>query len=188
MVAPNGSGADVAACVYGGYCLYRRASAKAQPVTWPPGLCVSVVFTGHAASTRELVGRVHGLRQRNPAAYRSAMDRLGSTSGELASAFIRSDVAAIVELAGQYGAAMGDLGQAAGAPIVDERLELLARFAEKAGGACKPSGAGGGDVAIGFFRDADRAHAFERLCAARNFEVLDIPLGAPGARLEVDPA
>ena len=52
-VAPEGSGADVAAATLGGVVRFRREAARdAAPVDWPEGLAIDVVWTGSPARTR----------------------------------------------------------------------------------------------------------------------------------------
>ena len=50
----------------------------------------------------------------------------------------------------------------------------------------KPSGAGGGDVAIALFADESSEERFRALCSDCKFTLLTIELGAPGVRLEED--
>jgi phosphomevalonate kinase len=83
-----------------------------------------------------------------------------------------------------YGRGMAALGHAANVPIVTEKLGRIAQLAEQAGGAAKPSGAGGGDVALALFPDDKSDQRFRALCQESNFTVLWIELGAPGVRLE----
>lgn len=183
-VAPQGSGADVAAAVHGGTIHYLAPIRQVRAVLWPVGLVASVVFTGQAASTRELVGKVRALQASDRGRYDRNMRRLGAGAVALAKAFDAADLAAIVAAADDYGKAMGALGAAAGAPIVEERLTRIAALARDAGGAAKPSGAGGGDVAIAFFTDTEASGSFARACASEGFEVLDVDLGGPGARID----
>ena len=182
-VAPQGSGADVAASAHGGIVLYTAPTRKVVPLAWPEGLHTAVVFTGQAASTRELVGKVRELEARDRDRYASRMNRLDEVARLLADAFRFADVPRIVRMAADYHAAMAALGDAAGAPIVEERLKALAELAHEAGGAAKPSGAGGGDVAIGFFADAESRARYAEACTAAGFEVLDVTLGGPGPEL-----
>lgn len=180
-VAPQGSGADVASAVHGGLIRYVAPTKAVVPVAWPEGLIASVVFTGQAASTRALVAKVRELQARDRSRYDACMGELSRVADELADAFEGGAVDAIVRAAGAYGRAMAALGESAGAPIVEERLQAIATLAERAGGAAKPSGAGGGDVAIAFFAEPERSARFGASCAAEGFEVLDVSLGGPGA-------
>jgi phosphomevalonate kinase len=79
---------------------------------------------------------------------------------------------------------MGALGRAAGVSIVTEELQKIAHLADNHGGAAKPSGAGGGDVAIAFFINNNDALSFDAACRAEALDLLDLGLGAPGVRPE----
>ncbi len=183
-VAPQGSGADVAASAHGGIVLYTATTRDVVPIEWPAGLEASVVFTGHAASTRELVGLVRELQASDPARYQRAMDDLAETAGLMADAFRTGDVARVITTASAYHQRMAALGEAAGAPIVEERLQTLSDLARAADGAAKPSGAGGGDVGIAFFAGPEAKARYERSCADAGFEVLAVELGGPGPLID----
>ena len=185
-VSPKGSGADVAAAVLGGFIRFRRLgdTIESHALAWPAEAELRVVWTGHEARTSDFVARVEELAAQAPATYRRALSALGRESESFVAAALAQDTAGLVESTDAYGAAMGELGRAAGVDIVTDTLAEIARAAREAGGAAKPSGAGGGDVAIGVFPSADAAARFERLCAAAGLRLLSVQLGAPGVRLE----
>jgi len=102
-------------------------------------------------------------------------------------AVLAQDVAGVLRCTAAYGRAMGALGDAAGIPIVNDTLRKVAQLAQQAGGAAKPSGAGGGDVALALFPDDRSEQRFGALCRDHNFSLLLIELGARGVRLEGTP-
>jgi len=183
-IAPQGSGVDVAASTFGGFLRFTRAgnAPETRPLKRPSGLVICLVWTGHAARTSELVGKVHGLRGADPETYRECMGRLSELSVRFASAFEAGDAAEVIVEAGSYATAMGMLGAAAGAPIVDGRLERAAELATRFSGSAKPCGAGGGDVAIAFFLDPDAAKGFEVACKDEGLHPIDVSWGATGVR------
>ncbi len=188
-VAPEGSGADVAASVLGGLVRFQRDPAsgavrEAASIALPPGAHLRVVWTGREARTSELVRRVRALAATAPGLYARAMGALGEAAARMAEAFVQADARALLEAVAAHHAAMAALGEAAGAPIVEDGLRRAATLAGAHGGAAKPSGAGGGDVALAFFDDAAAADAFEQACAAHGLEPVDVALGAPGVRAE----
>jgi phosphomevalonate kinase len=69
-----------------------------------------------------------------------------------------------------------------GAPIVEETLGLAASLAERCAGSAKPCGAGGGDVAVAFFVDADAAKRFELACIREGLHPIDVAWGALGVQ------
>lgn len=186
-VAPDGSGADVAASTYGGFVAFERsrdAGTRIDIVHAPQALVLSLVWTGISVRTSDLLGRVKLMHATHPSCYSRAMAPLHEGARELAAAFARGKTRAAIEAAGAYHEAMRALGHAADVPIVDARLEWIAQAAAEQGGAAKPCGAGGGDVAIAFFDDPNRATRFEQRCAEKGFTPLDVEWGADGVRTE----
>ncbi len=183
-VAPKGSGADVAACTLGGFVRYRRTpghwEVEADRLAWPKELVWRVAWTGQAASTRALIEKVDALRERAPRTYDEAMGRLADESERFVEAF--GDAGALLDATRRYCGAMDALGQAAGAPIVEQRLRTVAALAQRAGGAAKPSGAGGGDVALALFGSREDAARFDEACREAGIALLDVELGGPGVR------
>lgn len=187
-VAPQGSGADVAAATLGGVVRYRRERPEeAAQVALPDRLAIDVVWTGTPARTSELVAKVRALESSDPASYRAAMDRLAEAAAGLAGALGSGDAGAAVEAAGRHGEAMDALGRAAGAPIVTDSLREVARLAAAHGGASKPSGAGGGDVALAFFEGDDAKIAFRGACDDAGLALLTLRIGDEGVRLDGAP-
>ncbi|MET0341984.1 MAG: hypothetical protein ABW252_13345 [Polyangiales bacterium] len=186
-IAPEGSGADVAAASLGGFVRFRLESGKlaeAQTVPFPEALARRVVWTRKEARTSEFVRAVRAYEASQPAEYARVRDALHAQAARFADAIARQDVAEILAAADAYGTAMGVLGEAAKVNILTAELARIADIARAHGGAAKPSGAGGGDVAIAFFPDVARATAFDRACAAAALTPLDLTLGAPGVRAD----
>jgi phosphomevalonate kinase len=183
-IAPQGSGVDVAASTFGGFLRFTRADdgVETRTLKHPANLLICLVWTGHAARTSELVGKVHALRQDNPREHRACMDRLSELSHRFASAFEDGNAAEVIAGAASYSSAMGMLGAAAGAPIVDKRLGRAGALATRFSGSAKPCGAGGGDVAVAFFLDSDAAKGFELACKDDGLHPIDVSWGAAGVR------
>jgi phosphomevalonate kinase len=183
-VAPQGSGVDVAASIHGGFLRFVRKgdAIESRPLRLPKGLQIRLVWTGHAARTSDLLSQVHALRRNDPERYSVCMERLSELSGEFASAFEADRPETILATAASFSTAMGALGEAAGAPILEARLRHAAELAARFSGAAKPSGAGGGDVAIAFFLDASAARGFELACKDEGLHPIDVSWGAPGVR------
>lgn len=189
-VAPDGSGVDVAASTLGGFLRFTRAEedVEANAVSPPQGLAICLIWTGHAARTSELLGKVRALQTRDPKMYRSRMDGLCESAARFASAFEGERATDVVAEAAAYGSAMARLGEAADAPIVDARLRLVAELASRFSGSAKPCGAGGGDVAIAFFVDPEAARRFELDCSAHSLQPVDVAWGEVGVRAEAGAA
>lgn len=185
-ISPRGSGADVAASVLGGFVRFRKLgdTVETHPVAWPTGLIARVVWTGKAARTSDYIAKVDALAERDAAQHRAVMANLGNEADRFVAAVLAADSADVIESTAAYGEAMAALGRAAGADIVDETLARVATLAAQVGGAAKPSGAGGGDVALVLLPDSDAEAKFVRLCSEERFSVLSIDWGAPGVRVE----
>jgi len=182
-----GSGADVAVAVEGGFLQFVRPRDGAPAVVRlsPPGALEMVVFwTKKAARTTELVQAVTAFGKSDPKVYGGLMDELRATSSRFANAFASNDVRGVIAAADAYGLALAALGDGAEVPIVTSAHAAAARLAREVGGAAKPSGAGGGDVGVAFFADADAAAAFAGRCPD-DVLVLDLRLGGAGAHRRV---
>jgi phosphomevalonate kinase len=186
-VAPEGSGADVAAASLGGLVRFRVENgrlAEAERVDLPASLHTRVVWTGKEARTSEFVRAVRQYEARDGAGFSAIRARLFHESARFADAVARGDSAGVVMAAGAYGLEMGALGEAAGVSIVTPELAQIADLARAHGGSAKPSGAGGGDVALAFFTSESDALTFDTACRTAGLDLLDLGLGAPGVRIE----
>lgn len=188
-VAPHGSGADVASSAFGGLVRFRRPSESIEGIevearAMPGVIDALLVWTGSPVRTSELVDRVRALAARDPAAHRRAIGAIAEAAEALDRAFLAEDASAIVDATRAHHDAMAALGAAADAPIVTPALAALADLARSVGGAAKPSGAGGGDVALMFVPRGHDARAREALAGRADLRVLSIALGDEGARAE----
>ena len=77
---------------------------------------------------------------------------------------------------------MESLGARSGAPILTPEHKLISNLAADMGGGAKPSGAGGGDVAIAVFEDSEQVKEFRSKCIRFNLSPLDLTFQAPGLR------
>jgi phosphomevalonate kinase len=182
-VAPEGSGADVAASVIGGLVDYRMGEPP-KKLVWPDRVRLSAVWTGAEARTSDLVAKVSQLRERDRETHDAALARIADASRALSAAMADNDAPRSIEAMRIHHDAMAALGRDAGAPIVEERLRAVAEAARAAGGAAKPAGAGGGDVAIALFSSVDDQKRFEDACSARGLTLLSLVLASEGVRRE----
>lgn len=188
-VAPRGSGADVAACSLGGFVHFVRSETgevQARSLAFPQEPVLRAVWTGKQVRTSGMLDAVEQLRARDPRLLRERISALGREAEAFIAAAERGDVRQMIGSTADYGKAMGDLGNAIGVPIVEETLDHIAQLASRAGGAAKPSGAGGGDVALAMFPDDRSARQFDEACASEGLRVLHLELGAQGIRVDVE--
>ncbi|NNE17032.1 MAG: hypothetical protein HKN10_01025 [Myxococcales bacterium] len=184
-VAPQGSGADVAAATYGGFLWFRALDGEpiVKPLDPPSSLVMLLIWTGDPVRTTDLLARVSRLRAQDPKRHDRCMAALAEQATEFAHAFRSDDGAGVIRRAKAYNTCMGALGVAAQAPIVNSKLRRVAAWAESHGGAAKPSGAGGGDLAVAFFSDPDAAERFAAACKNDGLRPLRAEMGAEGVRL-----
>ena len=155
-VQGSGSGVDVAASLNGGMILFEGgAVSPAEPVT------PVVIYSGAGGLTAPRV-----------AAYRRLEDRswFVTRSRELTAEFMLDPVGATRE--GR--ALIIALAKAAGFVYETPALAKIAALALSAGGAAKPSGAGGGDCAVAFFESQDQERAFKLACERESLAVISV--------------
>jgi len=143
-----------------------------------------VIWTVHAARTSDFLTKVDTLATLEPAIFRRRIHEIHESAEHLISSLKTNDVAESLLAVRAHHEAMAALGDASSAPIVEDRLQAIANLATQSGGAAKPSGAGGGDVALGFFASSEDASHFVEACTAEGFQQVPLQLGEPGARIE----
>jgi phosphomevalonate kinase len=180
-VSPGGSGADVAAVVHGGLVRVERGAA-ARAVTLPPGVELRFFFSGGAARTSPLVRRV--LARADEAAVAGALETIAGAARRFLRGCDRGGPGPLLDAVRAHAAGLGELAAAAGVRIWTPPLRALSAIAARHGGAAKPSGAGGGDVAVAFAPSRAAADAIERDAAGAGLLPLALRIGAPGVRVE----
>lgn len=188
-----GSGADVAASVFGGVIQYQilpdtlTAPTLIEELPLPRDLNMLYIWSGQSASTTELVGRVHAFRDAQPTAWAALLERMQILAEDGCFALTEGNTPAFMQIAGQYHQAMTDLGEAAGADIISAPHRELAALAAGAGAVYKPSGAGGGDLGIAFSDDPDVITATTAAVHEAGYRTLDltvVPRGLQTTRQE----
>lgn len=174
-----GSGADIAAAVYGGLVVFTSDNAPGQ-LSWPQDLHATAIVTGSGADTRALLDRVAAYAHRDPDGYRECMQPLWALAEAGRRALADDDVAAFLQAADAYHAGLALLGEAAAAGIVTAAHRELHAVIADAGGVFKPSGAGGGDLGLAFAADATTHAAVGRAVARLGFEVMPLTFNAAG--------
>lgn len=163
----GGSGVDVLASALGG--LVRvvlpegpDGAAEVRRLAWPDTLLWAVLWAGRPVATSGMLAAVRGWQARDGAGFDRAMGALGDAGEAACDAVEAGDARTAVAALGRAGEAMAALGRGAGVAIVTEAMQKVADAARPFGVAVKPSGAGGGDVAVAFAHDAE---ALVRVCA-----------------------
>jgi len=141
----EGSGGDIAASLFGG--VTRLACGQALLSVTPVG--ASAVFVHpQSASTPSFVRGLRAWSQRAPDLYASRMAELGALASQGFSALQSRDCDLWLDVVRGADRALAALGADAQLPIVTPLHRVVADVVERQGGACKPAGAGGGDLSL----------------------------------------
>lgn len=158
-----GSGADIAASVYGGIICFQMNCTPIALDNELSSIMSEIIFvnTGRPQNTREYVKRVMAYAQ----IQRDHIDDFCHSSRRATMNIITCDsdsdrvIIAIEELYEQ----LQSLGEKAGIDIVSEPHRNIHDIAHRHGGSAKPSGAGGGDFAIALVPRAHRQNCIDEL-------------------------
>jgi phosphomevalonate kinase len=170
----RGSGGDVAASVHGGVVRVKLHGAEVEvtPAAVPDGFTLQLFRLGGSVSTPDMLRRVEALAASEGARHAALMEALIRAAEDFASDPIESLRAQLRRLTA--------LGVAAGVAMVPRAGWALAAAAEAVGGAAKPSGAGGGDLAVALV-PTSRVADFLRIAAVIP---LDLEVDETGVTLE----
>ncbi|MBI5526403.1 MAG: hypothetical protein HY897_08710 [Deltaproteobacteria bacterium] len=172
----KGSGADLAASLFGGFVVFDPTGPDRPAITrwdFPAETSLVFVWTGRSASTSDALDAVGGLKEKEPTAYRRIVEEMGAVARRLVSRNA-APTAGVIGSFREYAQLMDDLGRRAGVPIVTTAIEKVIHMARELGGAAKPSGAGGGDFVVAAFADADAAHRFRAAVVDAGFRVFEL--------------
>lgn len=159
-VQGSGSGLDVAASAHGGVLRFQSGAVRPLPPVAPV-----VVWSGASARTGPRVEAYLRWADRDAFVTRSAA---------IAEAFSDDPVAALRAAT----RLLESMTTAARIPWWTDALRLISLTAARFGGAAKPSGAGGGDIAVALFPDPDRRAAFEAALDASGIPRVPVALAA----------
>ena len=152
-----GSGADVAASVYGGIVLYR--AEPIQAIKLNASYPLTVIYSGSKMPTVEVVRLVERSRKANPVVYGAIFKMMGQSSRQAAAAIRRrnwKDVGAIMNLNQLLMAAIG---------VSNGKLAAIVRLllADPRILGAKISGSGLGDCVIGLGKTERKKWPYEAL-------------------------
>ncbi|RME28960.1 MAG: hypothetical protein D6798_01210 [Deltaproteobacteria bacterium] len=167
-VQGGGSGVDVLASVHGG--VHRFYGRRARAVTVPVPV---VVYSGRSART--------GPRVRAFLAWsdRAARRAFVAASTHLVEHFEDDPIAS----ARESWALLTAMAAAAGIDYRTPALDRIVALAVDRGGAARPSGAGGGDVAVAWLPDEESRQDFRRACLQAGLPVIDAAVAGPAGWL-----
>lgn len=175
-VQGSGSGADVAAAIWGGTLYYAKGKIiEPLKITEIP---LIVGYTGVKADTVSIVADVAKKKKVNLEKVERIFDAIGLLANDAKSKMIEGDwerVGRLMDFNQEY---LRDLG------VSSEKLEALISAAKAAGaGGAKLSGAGGGDCMIALASE-DKRKAVEQAIEHAGGQVIHITAGAEGVRVK----
>jgi len=179
-----GSGADVAASVYGGVIRFAPGNGSlptVTPLTLPPDTILLAGWTGEPASTQGLVKHYRAAAGRAPAVQHA----FAKTSRACVDRFVRglSDRSLPLEPMTANGDALESLGRQLDLPLMTTPLRRLVTVAREYGAGAKVSGAGGGDCGIALTRDRSVAERIRSAWRSIGITPLDLAVENQGVTL-----
>lgn len=182
-----GSGADVAASVYGGLIRFQPCAPLLPAVTalaLPPHTKLLVAWSGESASTAGLVKRYLTACNGSAAARAAFVAATRGCVDAFVDALAHGDVSAAA--INRNGDALARLGEDLGIPVLTPRLAQLVAIARAHGAAAKMSGAGGGDCGVALTRDAIAAERIRSTWRMARLVPLDVALDPTGVTIACD--
>lgn len=181
-----GSGADVAASVFGSIVLLHPRPAqlpRVTPLPVPADLRLLAAWTGEPASSVDLIRGYQALGNGDAAGRREFVRSSTRATLDFAAAAERGEVAYAAIDASAL--AMEALAQQTHLPILTPELRRLIACARTHGAAAKVSGAGGGDCGIALVHDDAQAEALAAAWRAAGLVPLDVAISPQGVCVEL---
>jgi phosphomevalonate kinase len=184
-----GSGSDVTASMLGGVV---HCGGGRPPFRVTGALPAFVAFyAGQSADTRDMVRRMRQWQHSDGQQAIKLLTRLRDIAGRGAFALRKSDRPGFIDAVERFARAERDLTLASGVPIVSDSIGAIMDFCFQNGYIAKPSGAGGGDVVVGFHLQPNVAYQADAEVHARgwlrdaarerNLDLLDLKIAFEGA-------
>jgi phosphomevalonate kinase len=183
----SGSGLDVAASVTGGVIQYRvgpGATATIGSVQLPNSVGFAGVFTGASAKTPDFVEQFERWCSARPAESKPLLEALTETAEAGCAAAREGDACGFLAAVESYSALLERLGRHIGREIVTAPHREVGALALKFGVSYKTSGAGGGDLGLGFCADAAALAAFGEAVRSAGYEWVELGIDQDGLIIE----
>jgi phosphomevalonate kinase, ERG8-type, Gram-positive branch len=203
----GGSGADIAAAIYGGWLQYSAFSAEwvlkqekkgvglkqllgrswpylsIKQVVPPTQLKLAVGWTGKPAATIPMIENLKTLRKNNYEVYKEFLKESDEAVEKLIKGFEFNDCKEAINSLRLNRKALIKLQHKTEINIETEELGTLCYIAE-AFGSGKSSGAGGGDCGIAFLKDDDSRQELYKEWKAAGIEPLELRVAQKGVTIE----
>lgn len=204
----SGSGADVAASVYGGVLAYASFQAEwllerykkstslheminqdwkylsLKSVKLPSSVHFCVGWTGKPASTAKLVDKILQQKEQNPTAFEVFLEESEQAVHTLLMGMEQENLELLFTGVKANRQALAKIGSQANTLIETPLLTTLCDLAEAYHGAGKPSGAGGGDCGIAFMPTQEQTVKLFKAWEQAGIKPLEIKSYPEGAVIE----
>ncbi|SHI48536.1 phosphomevalonate kinase [Clostridium amylolyticum] len=203
----SGSGADVAAAVYGGWLEYCAFDGEwvlkeleqgnkltdiikkpwpnllIKPLTPPSSLELVVGWTKEPAATAPMIKKLQNYKEGNLEAYKDFLKESSLAVNKLIKSFEINDYAGAINSLALNGKILRKLGENAGMDIETEKLRKLSSIAQSFGSG-KSSGAGGGDCGIAFLKSDNHKEELYRAWEEADILPLDLSVSQRGVSVK----
>ncbi len=175
VMQPNSSGADCAACTYGGIIKYtRNPSPKIEPQYHDPSRLVVVVSnSGMAHSTAAMVNMISRMAHSAPQEFAPLLERADTITGMAIDAIREEDIPRLGRLASENQKLLERIG------VSNSTLQDMIRIADAYSYGSKITGAGGGGCIIAITDDTNTDETIDALSSA-GFDTFGASISAGG--------
>jgi phosphomevalonate kinase len=202
----SGSGADIAAAVYGGWLQYSAFNSKwvmdelvkaknlteliekpwpnlfIRSLTPPFSLRLAVGWTKEPAATAPMIKSVQNFRENNLEAYNEFLKESSIAVDSLIKSFEMKDCTKAINSLMENRKVLQRLGENAGITIETEKLKTLCSMAETFGSG-KSSGAGGGDCGIAFLEGDSQIQELYKSWTQADISPLELSVSNKGVNM-----
>ena len=181
----QGSGVDLAAAMLGGVLNYQREAdgqIHCQPVSWPGALHWAVLWSGQPSSSADHVARFLRWCEAAPALAEGWIQRSAQCSQAGLAALIGADIEGVLAAFDEAAELMGTIGSSLGSALLTPIDIESRKIAQSFDLVYKPSGAGGGDIAVLLGQDAEAMTAAVQAMQALGLISLNLEIEHNGAR------
>jgi phosphomevalonate kinase len=182
----SGSGIDVAACSHGGVLQYNFArsekeiTGRIKSIKMPDDLEIAVVYTGHSASTRDMVSGFYELKELQPDLFNSTLSAMINCSGRAVGFFGANQTDQFMNEVDSFYQLAEQLSRNSALPVISPAHQAIYAIARKHSCFYKPSGAGGGDIGTIFYRKGQEVRPLFKELTSLNFPPLPAAIAESG--------
>ncbi|HET6343972.1 MAG TPA: hypothetical protein VFH51_03520 [Myxococcota bacterium] len=187
-----GSGVDIAAAAFGGIlrfqCTPGGATSQVAPLPASPRLSLLPVWSGRSAQTAPLLRAFAALKERDPALYWDACEKLAILSHAACEFWALGNAEALLPVVQEAFVSLEALGERCGVEIVTEEHRTIERIVRRQGAVYKPSGAGGGDLGVAFCPSRQVLARVQIKLRSKGFQAMPMAIAATGVQVEATPS